>query len=128
MPGRRVSRNSIGIDLPPFCECRGWEQSVTEHLRLLHEDDAERRRDQYIEARKGDELRLLRPGDSRVLGCELGEDDGELAVSDQRHAGVEALALREPADTAGKQRTADLSGERDGNCCRDDPADVADRG
>src|SRR5215207_1125231 len=91
IPGSRVSRRSIGIaGLPPF-ECRCWEQSASEAFRFLHQDDAERRRDQDVEPRERHQLRLLCVGNGRVLGGQLRQDDRELSMCYERDAGIEAL-------------------------------------
>src|SRR5215213_4139799 len=126
-PGIRVSCRSKGIPLCLLDQSRGRKQPPAQQLRLLHEHDTERRRDQDVEAGERDELDLLAGRDRVVVGGELGQDHGELAVRDQRDSRIEALPGCEPAEDPCERAAGDLADQRHGDRGGEHPADLVDR-
>ena len=110
-----------------FQASRGGKEAAADSLRLLHEDDPERGRREDVEAGEGDEVAAVAGRDRVVVGCDLGQDDRELAVGDEGGAHVQALARAEPADDAGAVPARELGqdGEHDGES--DEPADAVER-
>src|SRR3712207_2352150 len=99
----------MDIALGPFDKCRAAPEAASDRLRLLHQDDADGRRDEDVEPGERDELLLLRLEELRVRRRHLREDDRELTVRDERHARVEALARREAAGAPCEVHAADLA-------------------
>src|SRR5215210_4152555 len=124
-PGRRVSRSSDGIG--SLLQSRRREEGAAQALRLLHEDDAERGGGEDVEAGEGGEVGAVGGGDGVVGGDDLGEDDRELAVRDERGADVEALAVCEAADEACTEAAGELPGERKHDGDGHEPADPPER-
>src|SRR3989304_1560008 len=96
-PGRRVWRSSGGIRAPSG-ECR--EEAAAEPLRLAHQEETDRRRREHVESGEGNEVGAVGGGDHLIVGGELREDDGELAVGDERRADVQVLAQIEAGEQA----------------------------
>src|SRR6188472_2569222 len=132
-PGRRVSFSSSGIDSPSSdsqasrssFQCHRWPKHAPEALRLLHEHDAHRRAREHVEAGESDDVVTLLEAQCGISGCQLGEDDRELAVGDERGAGVDPLAHREAAQPPGDDTDPQLADERGDDRDGDDPAEVA---
>ena len=103
------------------------EQAAADRLRLLHQDDADHRSREDVEAGERDQLLLDVWAELVVLRRDLGEDDRELAVRDERDPRVQALpACEAPAEPRG-EAAADLADDRDGHGRGEQPADLADR-
>src|SRR5918992_1928575 len=90
-PGSRVSRRSTGTLSRLLDQSRGRKDGTADALGLLHQREPDRRRREHVEARERDEVDALLRVEQRVLGGDLGDDDRELPVGDERGPRVEAL-------------------------------------
>src|SRR5918996_2930628 len=111
-PGSRVSRRSTGTSSCLLDQSRGRKHRTADALGLLHQREADGCRREHVETRERDEIDALGGLEQRVLGRHLGYYDRELAVGDERGAGVQALPSREAADLPRDVAAAQLSDER----------------
>src|SRR5215216_1793342 len=124
-PGRRVSRSSDGI--ARLFQSRRRKEPSPDPLGLLHEDDAQCRSGEDVEAGEGDEILPVADGNCGVPRSNLGKDDRELAVGDERGSDVDALSAAEAPDEAGAEPARELGGAGQHDREGEEPADVSDR-